>query len=141
MIRNIFASLAIATIALASCSKSSTNAGCSANQMCTAEFASVSLTFVDASNKDVEIKDLKVTNLRTNKQVVAAGVIDPGFAPYIHIIATDQNKGEFSSDGDDVRIEAVSVANNKTITSTLRISGGCNCHIAVKSGSLKILVQ
>jgi len=125
---------------LLACSKKNYDTkGCPPDQICTEEFASIGVQFVNKAFNTVKIKDFTVTNMRTNAAIVAKNVIDPGFAPDIYFIATDSNKSEFSTQGDDIRITATDAATGKTATAILKISGGCNCHILNLSGNNKIV--
>lgn len=141
MIKKITLLLGIALIAFTSCDKDNSKTDCLVNQICSAEFAAIFVTFKDKDNNDVVVKDFTVVNLRTGKPVVAADVLDPGFSPFYHYVATDSNKSEFSADGDNVRITATSVATNKTVTSVMKISGGCNCHVMRVSGANSIFFE
>lgn len=133
--------LFIVLAGFSACKSTQKNAGCAADQTCTAEFVSFAVEFVDKDGNNVVVKDITAINQRTKLAVVAKNVIDPGFAPNLHTIATDSNKSEFSVAGDDVTVTATSVATNKTASATFKISGGCNCHIAKLSGSNKIVFE
>jgi hypothetical protein len=51
-----------------------------------------------------------------------------------YIVATDNNKMDYSTDGDIIKASATDPATNQTKTVNLKISGGCNCHVAKISG-------
>ena len=139
--KNLFLPLIILLTAFSSCSKSSRNSGCTADQVCTAIFASIGVEFVDKDGNNITVNNITVINLRTNIAVVAQGITDPGFSPNYHTIATDGNKGEFSTNGDNVKVTATNSATNKTVSAVLVISGGCNCHVAKLSGPDKIVFE
>ncbi|WP_143822294.1 hypothetical protein [Mucilaginibacter pedocola] len=132
MLKKITFLLCLTTTGFTACTNKKNS--CDASQMCTEEFRSISVRFQDKAGSTVAVKDIVVTNLRTNTAIVAKGVIDPGFSPDLHTIATDSNKSDFSAEGDNVKVTATSVADSKTATATLKISGGCNCHISKLSG-------
>jgi hypothetical protein len=50
------------------------------------------------------------------------------------LIASDATKDEYSTDGDDIRITATSASTEQVKTVIIKISGGCNCHVAKLSG-------
>jgi hypothetical protein len=126
-------------VIISSCSKKLKTDGCPTDQICTMIFTSVGTEFVDKDGKNVTVKDFKVFNMRTNKYIVAKGVVDPGFSPMHHTIVTDANKKEVSTEGDDLKITAT--YNNTTIAATFKIAGGCNCHVTKISGVEKIVVN
>ena len=99
---------------LFACNKGNLPSGCHASQTCTQEFRSLGVTFVDKDESSVTVKDVTVTNLRTKKAVIAKNVIDPGFSPNTYYLATDSNKDDFSTDGDEVKVTATSTVSNKT---------------------------
>jgi ABC-type Fe3+-hydroxamate transport system substrate-binding protein len=139
MLKRITLLLFVCAIGFSACTQK--KSGCDAAQACTADFRSVGVKFVDKEGNPLAVKDLVVTNLRTNTAVIAKNVLDPGFSPDFHTIATDSNKDDFSTDGDEIKITATSTATNKTATATLKISGGCNCHINKLSGPEKIVIE
>nr|WP_294945819.1 hypothetical protein [uncultured Mucilaginibacter sp.] len=140
MLRKLSFALLLLT-GFSACNKANLPVGCDANQNCTLEFRSLGVTFVDKDGNNIAVKDISVTNLRTNTAVVAKNVIDPGFSPNTYYVATDSNKDEFSTEGDDIKITATSTATNKTVSAALKISGGCNCHINKLSGPEKIVFE
>jgi hypothetical protein len=139
MLKKTIAALLVVAGLLACSKKNYDTAGCPQNQICTDEFVAIGVQFVNKAFNTVRIKDITVTNLRTNAAIVAKNVIDPGFSPDTYFIATDSNKSEFSTQGDDIKITATDAATGKTATAILKISGGCNCHILNLSGNNKIV--
>lgn len=130
-------------IAVASaCKKHNQENGCAA-KACTYEFVSISVNFVDKDGKLVPAKDVRVINKRTGRQIIATsnGPAVPGLGPNFFTIATDNNKNEFATDGDDVELTATNAITNRTQTTFFKISGGCNCHVAKISGPEKIVLQ
>lgn len=89
-------------------------------------------------------KDIKVVNLRTKQTIIAKG--NPGppsttVGPHVYTITTDNNKNEFSTEGDDVELTVTNIQTGVTQTALFKISGGCNCHIAKVSGPDKIVLN
>ncbi|WP_162996543.1 hypothetical protein [Mucilaginibacter celer] len=139
MYKYLFLLLLIAL--MPACKKHNQN-GCPA-KACTYVFASISVNFVDKDGKPVPAKDVKAINKRTGKQIIASsnGPAVPGVGPNIFTIATDNNKNEFSADGDDVELTATNATTNQTKITLFKISGGCNCHIDKVSGPEKIVLE
>lgn len=109
-------------------------------QACTLEFASITVRFVTREGLPTPGKNVTVINLRTHQAIIAKGngAVVPSAGPNLFTIATDNNKSEFSTEGDDIELTATDVITNITKTTTFKISGGCNCHIAKISGPDKI---
>jgi len=126
-------------VGLSACKNSTNNSACG-TEMCTAEFASIGIEATDNTDSLIYLKDVKVINKRTNKPVKLP-VAQPGgiHAPNYVPIANDNTKDEFSTAGDDIEITATNKATNQTKTITLKISGGCNCHVAKVSGADKLV--
>jgi len=141
MYKKISFLLCCMAIGFSACNKTTLSEGCAANQICTTEFRSISIQFVNKNGAYAQVKDITVVNQRTNQPVIAKGVLDPGFSPNDHFIVTDSNKSEFSTRGDNVKITATSIADNKTVTAIYKISGGCNCHVQKLSGPDKVLIE
>jgi hypothetical protein len=140
MLKKVTLLLCLSALGISACTKNSKNTACNIQQACTEEFRSFGIQFVNSAGDNVEVKDVTVVNLRTNKPIVARNVLDPGFSPNIYFVATDSNKDEFSSEGDEVKITATSTGSNKTAFAIVKISGGsCNCHISKISGPDKIV--
>jgi len=128
--------------AFSACKKNKQQNGC-AVKACTEEFVPISVNFVGKDGKSIPGKDVKSVNKRTGKQIIATnnGPAVPGVGPNIFFIATDNNKSDFSTDGDDVEVTATNVITNNTKTTLFKISGGCNCHVAKVSGPDKIVLE
>ncbi|MCO5936087.1 hypothetical protein NAF17_11105 [Mucilaginibacter sp. RB4R14] len=121
-------------VSLSACKKNENKSACG-TQTCTAVFAVVNFSFTDAAGKPTEIKDVTLINVRTGKAVPATSyAATVNMVPGAIIVATDETKSAFSNEGDDIRITATSVATNKTKQVTIKVSGGCNCHVVKVSG-------
>jgi hypothetical protein len=128
-----------ATIALAACSQKLKSDGCPP-QMCTMEFATVGVKFTDKAGTPVNVKEVKVENTRTNKTIVAQSTTGADNPAGNYVVVTDSNKKEISSNGDDIKITATT-ADGKTVSATMKIIGGCNCHVKRISGPETIVFE
>ena len=135
-----FATVLLATVALSACSKKLKSDGCPP-QMCTMEFATVGVKFTDKAGSPVNVKQVKVENTRTNKAIVTQGAITGADnAAGNYVVVTDSNKKEISSNGDDIKITATT-ADGKTASATIKVIGGCNCHVKRISGPETIVFE
>ena len=126
-------------VGLSACKKNNNSSGCGV-KTCTAEYVSFGIIYTDSQDRTITVKDVTVINLRTKKPVTPPPyppAID--YIPNFQLIASDSNKDEFSSTGDDVQITATNTATGQIKTTILKISGGCNCHVAKLSGPDKLL--
>ncbi|WP_454801048.1 hypothetical protein [Mucilaginibacter phyllosphaerae] len=133
MHKKLFLVLMLA-IGLSACKKNKNNIACG-TQTCTESFSVITFAFTDADGKPTVIKDVTLINQRTGMAVPAtsyAATMD--LVPGAIIIATDETKSAFSAQGDDIRVTATSTATGKTKSVTLKVSGGCNCHVERLSG-------
>jgi hypothetical protein len=122
-------------IGLSACKKNENKSACG-TQTCTTEFAVIGFSFTDAAGKPTAIKDVTLINVRTGKAVPGTSyAATADLVPGALIIATDETKSTFSAEGDDIRITATSVATGKTKQLAIKVSGGCNCHVARVSGA------
>ena len=131
--------LALLVILLSACSKKLTDTGCPTGQMCTMIYATVTVPCVDAAGNPVQVKDVTVYNQRTNAPVVSQDIAGPDAVPDHVVLATDGNKKQFSTTGDDIKVTAINAVTNKIVTATFKISGGCNCHVAKVAGPENII--
>lgn len=124
--------LLLVTVCL-SCKKNHQKPGCSIS-VCTQEFASIGIRFVNKAGSGVTVTNFSAKNLRSDSLIVAGGGVDPGFSPGFKAIATDNNLEQFSTGGDDVRVSATNPSTDQTKTAIVKIAGGCACHISKISG-------
>ncbi|MBB6240264.1 hypothetical protein HDC90_004933 [Pedobacter sp. AK013] len=125
------------TIALLSCKKNKTS-DCG-DKICTEEFASIMLKFVDNKGAGVEVKDFNVINQRTGERVTANSSIYTNTIKGVFIIVDDNNKLGLSEQGDDLKITGTSVETKQTKSVVIKVSGGkCACHIDKISGPQQI---
>ncbi|WP_374951595.1 hypothetical protein [Mucilaginibacter sp.] len=137
MLKNLLI-LLLLLLGLSACNKNSTQ-GCT--MACTAQYVYnyYGIILTDSKNPDAKFINISVINQRTNKPVVL-----PLYPPNIDfvagflLIAANDNKGEFSTGGDNIRITATNAVTNQTKSAVIRISGGCNCSVAKISGPDKL---
>jgi len=125
----------VLAISLSACKKNGKKTGCDANQICTEQFVSLGVAFTDNQGKPTVVDEYSLKNLRTGKPVTrtSMGAYPDVVAGFIWV-ANDGIKGEFSSEGDDVEITAKSKATGQVKKVVVKVSGGCNCHVAKLSG-------
>ncbi|HEY9003079.1 MAG TPA: hypothetical protein VIM89_17110 [Mucilaginibacter sp.] len=125
-----------AALSLASCDKvkpkPKTPCG-TQTQPCTLNFASIGILCTDNTGKPIAVNNFTVFDVSSNK------LLHPGYPNALlalgyYIVATDNNKMDYSTDGDDIKVSATDPATNQTKAIDLKISGGCNCHVALLSG-------
>lgn len=121
-------------VALLTCKKNKTTSDCG-DKVCTEEFASVVLKFVDNKGAAAEVKDFNVINQRTGERVTANSSIYTNTIKGVFIIVDDNNKLGLSEQGDDLKISGTSVETKQTKSVVIKVSGGkCACHINKISG-------
>jgi hypothetical protein len=125
----------VVAISLSACKKNAKKSGCDANQMCSAQFVSFGVAFTDNEGKPTVVEEYSLKNLRTGKPVTRTSMgVNADVVPGFIWIASDGIKTEFSTEGDDVEITAKSKATGQVKKVIVKVSGGCNCHIAKLSG-------
>jgi len=121
-------------IALLTCKKNKTTSDCG-DKICTEEFTSIMLKFVDNKGDGTEVKDFNVINQRTGERVTANSSIYTSTVKGVFIIVDDHNKLSLSEQGDNLKITGTSVETNQTKSVVVNVSGGkCACHIGKVSG-------
>ncbi len=122
-------------VAFATCKKSDHNKSPCSVGTCTAVYAAVYIRFVDKTGTGVIVTNYSIKNLRTGLIVKPAGGSDAGaaFQGYKYV-ANDGNIKEFSPEGDDLEVTATDPTTHQTKTVTVKVSGGCNCHVERVSG-------
>jgi hypothetical protein len=121
-----------------SCHKTKEQAGCG-TQTCTSVFAAIGIGFADINGNAVTIKNFTAVNQRTKLSVVPASPVTGPTQPGYYIVADDNGKANFSTEGDDVLISGTHPTTNVIKTTTFKISGGCNCHVDKVSGSSTVV--
>jgi hypothetical protein len=129
----------LAAISLSACKKNNNHTACG-TQACTATYAYLGIIFNDSNGGVANVKDVAVINMRTGKPLKL-----PPYPPAVDfiygsiLIASDENKDQFSTNGDDIKITATSATTGQVKTAVIKISGGCNCHVEKISGPNKMV--
>ncbi|WP_316791348.1 hypothetical protein [Pedobacter frigoris] len=122
---------------LLACKKDRNNTNCG-DRICTEEFVSVSIKFVDSKGAAAEVKDYSVINQRTGEKIDAnstSSFYQKGF----FIVVNDGYTAKLSEAGDDLKITGTSVETNQTKSAVVKVKGGkCACHIERVSGANQI---
>lgn len=135
--KNLILGLLIGS-ALLSCKKKTTDSDCK-NKVCTEEFRSIVIRFVDNKALGTEVKDVSVVNQRTGEKVYANSSATVNLIIGAHIVVDDGNTKSFSEEGDDLKITGTSVATKQTKSAIIKVTGGiCACHINKVSGPEQI---
>ena len=119
---------------ISACKKNNNKPACEL-QACTAMFAYLGIVYNNHNGDAAQVKDVTIVNLRTGKTITPPSY--PPAASFVAgfvLIASDGTRDEYSAEGDDVRITATSVTTGQVITTILKISNGCNCHVTKVSG-------
>jgi len=103
---------------------------CPTNQACTMVFASFNIHFIDKAGNLVSVTNFSAYNQRTKTNLKVNTITQPVTGTYV--IADDNMRDQLSNEGDDILITGT--YGNQTKTVLVNISGGCNCHVAKKSG-------
>jgi hypothetical protein len=135
--KNLILALLIGS-ALLSCKKKTTGSDCE-NKICTEEFRSIVIRFVDNKGFGTEVKDFSVVNQRTGEKVYANLSPTANLIIGAHIIVDDGNTKSFSEEGVDLKITGTSVETRQTKSAVIKVQGGkCACHINKVSGPEQI---
>lgn len=110
------------------------------NLICTQEFRSIPVKFVDADGKPVAVKEFKAVNTRT-KKVMSEGR-DQNFPTTegVYTIASDANLKDLSENGDIILVSAKNAATQVKKEAEFKVVGGvCSCHVHKISGPDEIV--
>lgn len=132
MYKNL-AILLLSIVLLSACSKNQPQKPACGSQVCTAIFATVGIHFTDKQGNAIAVENYTVFNLSSNKPLTP-GVPNLDMVKGYYVVASDNDKKDFSTDGDNIKVSATDPATKQTKTATFKISGGCNCHVAKLSG-------
>lgn len=125
-------------IVLFACKKKKITDDC-ADKICTKEFVSVTIRFVDNKGAAAETKDFSVVNQRTGEKLMANSAIYTSTIKGGFIVVDDGNIMSLSESGDDLKITGTSVETNQTKSAIIKVNGGkCACHIKKISGPEQI---
>jgi hypothetical protein len=120
----------ILVVFLGSCS-SSEPAVCE-NMVCTTEFRTITVKFLDDSGNPLLVNNFSAVNKRTGRSMSQNSIIN---GQGIYVLASDADLKELSEKGDIVLVSASNPKNNSKVTAEFVISGGlCICHVSKISG-------
>ena len=122
-----------AVILFESCTKTQQKNSACGTQVCSAIFAAVGIHYTDNTGKPIAVSNFTVFDVTSNKQLYP-GVPNWDLVLGYYIVASDSNIKDYSTDGDIIKVSATDSATGQTKTVNLKISGGCNCHVARLSG-------
>jgi hypothetical protein len=106
--------------------------------VCTTEFRTITVKFVDEFGNPQIVKDYTAVNKLTGRSMTQMSNM---FGSGTYVVASDSDLKELSEKGDIVLVSAINPKNNAKVSAEFVISGGlCICHIAKISGpeSVKI---
>ena len=120
----------ILVVFLSSCS-SSEPAVCE-NMVCTKEFRTITVKFIDDYGDPLLVNNFSAVNKRTGRSMSQTNSIQ-GLG--IYVVASDADQKELSEKGDIVLVSASNPKNNSKVSAEFVISGGlCICHVSKISG-------
>jgi hypothetical protein len=122
-----------AVVLFASCSKTQQKNTACGTQVCSDIFAIIGIHYVDNTGKPIAVSNFTVFDVTSNKQLYP-GLPTADFVVGYYVVASDSNIKDYSTDGDVIKVTATDPATGQTKIVNLKISGGCNCHVAKLSG-------
>ncbi|MDB5132763.1 MAG: hypothetical protein JWR02_2512 [Mucilaginibacter sp.] len=105
---------------------------------CTDIFASIGVHFVDKQGQSISVQNFQAIDLRTRSSI---GPMLAGYGTLVkgyYIIADDGDLSKLLTAGDDIQVSGTDPATNQTKTVTIKIAGGCTCHVSKISGADQI---
>ncbi|MDB5136823.1 MAG: hypothetical protein JWP37_3426 [Mucilaginibacter sp.] len=115
------------------CTKNQQKSACGI-QVCSDIFITIGINFTDNTGKAIAVKNFSAINQRTHLSLVRTVPLNELLMLGFYIVADDSMLKQLSSDGDDILISGTDPATNQTKTANIKISGGCNCHVARLTG-------
>jgi len=122
-----------AVVLFTSCTKSQQKNTACGTQVCSDIFMSVGIHYIDNKGEPIIVSNFTVFDVTSNKQLypgLPTGELVVGY----YTIASDSDIKDFSTGGDIIKVSATNPITGQTKTVNLKISGGCNCHVAKLSG-------
>jgi len=116
---------------ISGCTKKHTEVVDCPAQPCTMEFRSITVQFKSKDGSVITVKDYAVINQRTKQTLSDNRGINP--AGY-YTVVDDSMLRKVSTNGDELTVKGTHPTTGQTKTASLKISGGCNCHVARISG-------
>jgi hypothetical protein len=102
------------------------------NMVCTKEFRTITVKFIDDYGDPLLVNNFSAVNKRTGRSMSQTNSIQ-GLG--IYVVASDADQKELSEKGDIVLVSASNPKNNSKLTAEFVISGGlCICHVSKISG-------
>lgn len=129
--------LLLVTISGLACIKNNNKPACSI-QVCTNLFASITIHFTDNQGQAIAVSNFQAINLRTGMQTGSSAATS-NLMPGYYIVADDTDLKNLSTDGDNIQVTATNPTNNQTKTVTVKVGGGCACHISKISGPDQVI--
>ncbi len=110
------------------------------NLICTQEFRTITVKFVDADGNPVEVNNFTAINARTKKKVNDGNQGGDVATKGVYVITSDASLNEFTTNGDIVMVSAKHATSGQEKTAEYKITGGrCSCHVAKISGADEIV--
>ena len=102
------------------------------NMVCTKEFRTITVKFIDDYGDPLLVNNFSAVNKRTGRSMSQTNSIQ-GLG--IYVVASDADQKELSEKGDIVLVSASNPKNNSKVSAEFVISGGlCICHVSKISG-------
>ena len=121
----------LTVILLNACSKNKLSCE---NKLCTEQFVSINVKFLDSNGNPLLIKDYQSQNVRTGKLLSSTSATDSVNEKGYYRVASDLNLKEFST-SDKILVSAKHPVTNVLKQAEFTISGGeCACHVAKIAG-------
>ena len=112
------------------------------NLICTQEFRSIAVKFVDTDGKPIAVTEFKAVNTRT-KKILSEGR-DQNFPTTegVYTVASDSNLKDLSVEGDIILVSAKNSLTQIKKEAEFKIVGGvCSCHVVKVSGPDEIVFE
>lgn len=110
-----------------------------APMVCTLNFASVTVKYLDKNGQPLVVTNYKSVNKRTGLEIKNTGASNVTYNPGIYVVAHDGSLKEIAGTGDDILVTATNPSTSQTKTVTIRLAGGCACHIGKISGPAEVV--
>lgn len=137
--KKIYALLLVAFFA-SSCKEDENDKAC-APMVCTENFVSIPIKFVDKDGKGIDVIDFKVINSRTGENIEKSNPSPTG-QKGTYIVIDDLSVSKVSEDGDLLNVSAKNPINNVQKQVSIKVKGGkCSCHIEKISGPEQVIME
>jgi hypothetical protein len=120
--------------ALSACSKNNVNSSKCGNQVCTENFATITISFFDSDGDPATVSNFSAVNKRTGDTLGRQKQYNM-YPPNVFLVADDGDLDKLSAKGDSIDIKATDSLTDQVHTTAVVISGGeCACHVEKLSG-------